>query len=277
MKKALIAAAAVLLSATLLSAQDLSVATETFNNGVTTLQGGDTPAALALFQEALALGEACGDEGAELVSNCKNIIPGLYVSIAKGLINEDDYDGAIEKLQEAIAVAGQYGVEGVSDEAGSLITTANLRKGGSLLKNKDFAGAAEALKNVVAADASNGQAWLLLGQAELQNGNNAAAIEALKNAAGNGKEAQAGKLLGNAYLKEGSALLKDGKTAEAIAAFEQSNAYAESANAYKMLANAYNKTGNKKGAINAASKYLELNPNAKDAATYKQLIEVLSK
>ena len=39
----------------------------------------------------------------------------------------------------------------------------------------------------------------------------------------------------------------------------------------------YSKLEKKKEAVAAAKKYLELNPNAQDAATYKQLIEVLSK
>jgi tetratricopeptide (TPR) repeat protein len=100
----------------------------------------------------------------------------------------------------------------------------------------------------------------------MQSGDNAGAIAALEAAAANGKAEQATKLLSNVYLKEGMALVKAGKSAEAIEALEKSNSYVESANAYKLIASAYTKLGKSKDAINAYKKYLEVDPNAKDAA-----------
>ena len=279
MKKIFVAFAALAVSAAVLSAQDLTVAMETFNKAATILndENGNKAEALALFQEALVQGEACGEEAAELVANCKKVIPEVTLSVAKGMINDANYDEALVKLDEAAAKAAEYGVEGVADEANGLIPNVYLRKGSTLLKAKDFAGAAEAFQKIVAADPTDGQAQLLLGQAYLQTGKTDEAIDALVKASENGKEAQANKLLSSTYLKKGASLMKDNKTAEAIEAFENSNKYGESANAYKMLANAYSKLEKKKEAIAAAKKYLEISPDAKDAATYKQLIEVLSK
>ena len=279
MKKIFVAMAAFVVSASLLSAQDLSVATETFNQAATILndENGDKAQALTLLQEALTQGEACGEEAAELVANCKKLIPELAISIAKGLINEGNYDGAVARLTEAEAKATEYEMAETAAEARSLAANACLRKGNTLMKEKDFAGAAAALAQATELNPADGNAYLLLGQAQMQSGKNEEAIEALLKASENGKEAQASKLLSSVYLKEGAALMKDNKTAEAVNAFEASNKYGETPNAYKMLANCYNKLGKKKEAINAAKKYLELSPDAKDAATYKQLIEVLSK
>ena len=117
----------------------------------------------------------------------------------------------------------------------------------------------------------------MLGQARFQGGQTDEAIEALLKAAENGKEANANKLLSSCYLKKGQTLMKENKLTAAAEAFESSNQYGENANAYKMLANVYSKLEKKKEAVAAAKKYLELSPNAPDAATYKQLIEVLSK
>ena len=90
-------------------------------------------------------------------------------------------------------------------------------------------------------------------------------MEALTKADELGEE-QAKKLLSTTYLKKGQALLKAGKNAEAIEALEQSNSYVESGNAYMLIASAQTKAGKSAQAIEAYKKYLELSPNAKNAA-----------
>jgi len=264
MKRIFAAIAAFGLAATVAFAQDYNAAVDAFNAGATALESNKTEA-LAQFRSALSQAQALeGEEAAELVAKCKEAIPGVLMSIAKEKINEGAYDEALETLAETQAVATEYEAAAVAEEAAALVPNVYLRKGSTLLKAKDFAGAATALEEVTKLTPENGQAFLLLGQAQLQNGNTDAAIAALEKANEMG-EAQAGKLLANTYLKQGQALLKNGKNAEAIAALEKSNTYAESANAYKLIASAYTKSGKSKEAINAYKKYLEVSPNAKDA------------
>ena len=100
----------------------------------------------------------------------------------------------------------------------------------------------------------------------MQAGDNDAAVAAFEAAAANGKEDQANKLLSNLFLKEGMTLVKAGKSADAIEALEKSNSYLESANAYKLIASANTKLGKSAKAIEAYKKYLEISPDAKDAA-----------
>ena len=100
----------------------------------------------------------------------------------------------------------------------------------------------------------------------MQAGDNDAAVAAFEAAAANGKEDQANKLLSNLFLKEGMTLVKAGKSADAIEALEKSNGYVESANAYKLIASANTKLGKSAKAIEAYKKYLEISPDAKDAA-----------
>ena len=199
------------------------------------------------------------------------------ISIAKGLINEAKYDEAINCLTDASAKAKEFENEETAAAAEALLPNVYLRKGATLVKAKDFDGAAEALTKSLELNPTDGNAALMLGQAYFQAGKNDEAIEALVKAAENGKEAQANKLLSSCYLKKGQALMKENKLSAAAEAFETVNQYGENPNAYKMLANIYSKLEKKKEAVAAAKKYLELNPSAPDAATYKQLIEVLSK
>ena len=266
MKRLFVAIAAFALAAGIASAQDYNAAVEAFNMGAQTLESNKTEA-LSQFKNALAQFEACEEaEAAEMVAKCKEIIPQTILSIAKEQINEAQYDEAVETLKEAASVAEGYGIENIAAEAKDLIPNAWSRKGAALLKAKDYAAAAAAFKSVVDLTPEDGQSQLLYGQALMQAGDNDAAIAALEAAAANGKAEQANKLLSNAYLKNGQALLKANKAAEAIEALEKANSFVENANAYKLIASANTKLGKSKAAIEAYKKYLEVDPNAKDAA-----------
>ena len=266
MKRLFVAIAAFALAAGIASAQDYNAAVEAFNMGAQTLESNKAEA-LNQFKSALAQFEACEEEeAAEMVAKCKEIIPQTILSIAKEQINNAEYDEAVATLKEAAAVAEGYGIDEVVASAKELIPNAWSRKGAALLKAKEFAGAAAAFKEVVALTPEDGQSQLLYGQALMQAGDYAGAIAALEAAAASGKAEQANKLLSNVFLKEGMALVKAGKSAEAIEALEKSNALVESANAYKLIASAQTKLGKTKAAIEAYKKYLEVDPNAKDAA-----------
>jgi tetratricopeptide (TPR) repeat protein len=266
MKRLFVAIAALALAAGIASAQDYNAAVEAFNMGAQTLESNKAEA-LSQFKNALAQFEACEEaEAAEMVAKCKEIIPQTILSIAKEQINEAQYDEAVETLKEAASVAEGYGIEDIVTEAKDLIPNAWSRKGAALLKAKDYAAAAAAFKSVVDLTPEDGQSQLLYGQALMQAGDNDAAIAALEAAAANGKAEQANKLLSNAYLKNGQALLKANKAAEAIEALEKANTFVENANAYKLIASANTKLGKSKAAIDAYKKYLEVSPDAKDAA-----------
>ncbi len=266
MKKVSVVIAAFIAAAAVASAQDYNAGIEAFNAGATALQTSKTEA-LGSFRAALTQFEACEEEeAAEMVAKCKEIIPETILSIAKEQINGSEYDNALTTLAEAVAVAKEYGIENTATEAKELIPNVYMRKGSTLIKEKNFADAVAAFKEVVNLEPDNGQAFLLLGQATLQTGDADAAVEALKKASELGQEAKAGKLIANTYLKKGQALLKAGKNADAIAALEESNKYVESANAYKLIASALTKSGKTQDSIAAYKKYLEISPNAKDAA-----------
>ena len=266
MKRLFSAVAALALAAGIASAQDYNAAVEAFNMGAQTLETNKVEA-LAQFKSALAQFEACEEaEAAEMVAQCKEIIPKTMLSIAKEQINEAQYDEAVVTLKETATVAEGYGIEDVVAEAKELIPNAWTRKGAALLKAKDFVNAAAAFKEVVTLTPEDGQSQLLYGQALMQAGKMDTAITALEAAAAAGKAEQAGKLLSTIYLKQGMSLVKAGKNAEAIEILEKSNSFLENANAYKLIASANTKLGKSAKAIEAYKKYLEIDPDAKDAA-----------
>ncbi|HAC40818.1 MAG TPA: hypothetical protein DCF48_04535, partial [Rikenellaceae bacterium] len=241
MKKLFAVIAAFGLAATMAFAQDYNEAVDAFNAGAQALETNKTEA-LANFRAALEKAQAIeGDEAAELVAKCKEAIPGVLLSIAKEKINDGAYDEAISVLTETQTVATEYEASEVVEEAKSLVPNVYMRKGSTLLKEKNFAGAAAALSEVTKLTPEDGMAFLLLGQAQMQAGS-PEAIASLEKANELG-ETQAVKLLSTNFLKQGQALLKAGKNADAIAALEKSNSYVESANAYMLMASAYTKSG----------------------------------
>ena len=266
MKRFFVTIATLAMAAAVAAAQDYNAAVDAFNAGAQALETNKVEA-LAQFRAALAQAKECTeDEAVELVAKCQEAIPGTLFSIAKEQINEGSYDEAVATLAEVQSVAAEYGNEGIVEEAKELVPNVYLRKGSTLLKAKDFDGAEAAFAQVTALTPEDAQAFMLLGQARLQKGDIDNAIASLTRANELGEEKQAPKLLATSFLKKGQALLKEGKNAQAIEALEASNKYQESANAYKLMASAFTKSGKSAQAIDAYKKYLQVAPDAKDAA-----------
>ena len=265
MKKIILTLAAVILSAGLMSAQDMAQATETAQNANEALVAKDYAKALEGFKQALTLAQACGEEGEELVGTCKGVIPSIVLTIAKNEIMEDKYDEGIAKLEEAIKVAEEYGNDDVIGEAAGLIPQVKKQKAAALFNAKDYAAAAEAFKSILESDPEDGASALRLALALTNTGDKDGAIAAFKQAAEHGQAANANKQLANIYLKDAQTLLKEKKFKDAIAACEESNTYNESANAYKLAASAASQLKDNAKAIGFYEKYLEISPDAKDA------------
>lgn len=275
MKKIFLLITAVVMSAGILSAQDINQATESYNNGAMELQMGNKEAALGHFQTALTMAEALGEEGTDIANNCKNTIPALMASIAKDLIKAENYDAALEQLAKTAETAELYGAADVVEDAKALVPQVYMSKANNLLNAKDFAGAAAVYQQVLDADATNGMAALRLGMALGSQGKVAEAEAAYLQAAANGQEKNAYKQLSTIYVKQAQAASKAKKYQETIDLAAKSNGYLENANAYRLAAGAAQQLGKNADCIGYYEKYLGLKPNAKDAGAVKYTIAAL--
>ncbi|MGN0195818.1 MAG: tetratricopeptide repeat protein [Candidatus Cryptobacteroides sp.] len=270
MKKFVLTLAAMIMAAGIVSAQDLATATETYNNGAEQLSLGNKEAALSSFQEALAMGESLGDDAADLIANCKKVIPTVILSIGKELYNAKDFDGAAAKMSEAEAIAKDYGVEDVVEEVASILPQIKLNKAmtaaNDAFKAKDLASAAEGYKEVLGLDPTNGAASLRVIQCLANLGDIDGAKSFLETAIANGQEDNAKKVLGGALLKKAAALLKEGKSADAITAAVEANGFAENAQAYLVAGQAASKLAKDSDAIKYYEQYLAAAPEAKNAS-----------
>ena len=262
--------AAAVMAAGIASAQDINSVTETYNNGAMELEMGNKEAALGYFQAALTAAEELGEEGMQIAENCKNTIPVLMGSIAKDLIKAEQFDAAIEQLNKTIETCNVLGHD--IEEYKSLIQQTLMAKGNDLINNKDFAGAIEVYNQIMAEDPTNAMASLRLGMAYGATGNTEAAEAAYLVAAENGQDKNAYKQLSNLLVKKAAAVLKTKNYADAIAFALKSNEYLENATAMKIAGTAASALQKNEDAIKYLEKYLELSPNAKDAAQMKYTI-----
>ncbi len=279
MKKIFLFFAAVVMTAGVLSAQDINQATEAYNNGAMELQMGNNSAAIEYFQNALTMGEALGDEGADLVNNCKKAICSANLSMAKDLYNAKDFAGAIAAFEKTKEVAEGYGETEIAAEAADLIGQTNALKynteGRGAMKAKDYPAAIESFKKVLELDPTNGAAAIQLGQAYMRANQFEESNAALEIAKANGQEENAVKLISQNYLKLAQAANKAKNYQEAVDLAAKSNEALENGNAYKISASALQKLGKNDDCIAAYEKYLEVTPNAKDAGGIICTIAVL--
>ena len=243
------------------AAQDLEKATELYNNAAAAIETNKTEA-VTLFGQALEMAEKLGDEGAEIVSQCKGIIPKLHISIGKELVGEKKLDEAIAAFKKAIETGQAYGDEAVVDEAKTLIPQIQLADANSLLNAKDFEGAIAAYQKVIDAEPANGAAHLRKGMALVSLGKIDDAIKAFELAAENGEEAAANKQLSNAYVKKAVACQKAKDNKGALENAQKSTQYVDNANAQKIIGMSAMQLKQNKVAAEAFEAYLSMNPGA---------------
>ena len=105
MKKFFLLFTAVLMTAGVMSAQDLNKAIEAANTGNDAFQLGDYALALEQFQNSLTIAEGLGEEGAEHAETCKSAICNLHMAIAKNHYNDKNFTAAIDAFNKAKEVA----------------------------------------------------------------------------------------------------------------------------------------------------------------------------
>ena len=277
MKKIILALAALALSAGMMSAQDMAAATETYNSGVEQYGNGDKVAALESFKKALTLGEACGDEAAELVANCKNTIPSLVLSVAKDLVKAKEYDAAVEKIAEAEAVAKDYEKDDVLDEAAELLPQVYQAAGTAAYTAKEMDKAVDLFQKALALTPENGATALRLGMALNALNKVDEAKEAFKTAMANGEGENAKRQLGNIVIKEAQAAQKDGKNADVVSIIAKADeeGLITNAAAYQLAASASQKLNKTADAIKFYEKFLSADPSNKNAGAIAYTVGAL--
>lgn len=261
MKKIFATLIVVLCTLGIASAQDMEKATELYNNAAAAIDNNKAEA-ITLFEQALEMAEKLGDEGAEIVTQCKGIIPKLYMSVGKELVNEKNLDEAVARFKKAIEVGEAYGDAEVAEEAKALIPQILMADANQALNAKDYAAAVAGYQKVIDADPTNGQAHLRKGQALSAQGQVDDAIKAFELASENGQEEAAAKQLSNIYVKKAVACQKAKDMKGALENAQKSTQYVDNANAQKIIGVSALSLKQNKVAADGFEAYLSMTPDA---------------
>lgn len=263
MKRIFMMAAVVLCSLNIAAAQDLEKAAELYNNAAAAIET-DKAGAINLFEQAMDIAGTLGDEGNDILSQCKGIIPKLYLSLGKELASAKDTDGAVEKIKKAIEVAQSFGDEETLTSAKALLPQVLMMGANSLLKAKDYAGAISAYQDIINVDPTNGNALLNLGQCLAAAGKTDDAVKAFEQAMENGQEEKASKQLSNIFVKKAVACQQAKDLKGALENALLSTQYVDNANAEKIIGLSALQLKQNKVAAEAFEAYLAMSPDAKD-------------
>ena len=243
------------------SAQDMEKATEIYNNAAEAIKTNKAEA-ITLFEQALEMAGQLGEEGANIVTQCKGILPQLYISVGKEFVGENNLEEAIAKFKKAIEVGEAYGDADVVTEAKELIPQLLMAEANQALNAKNYDAAVAGYQKVIDADPTNGQAHLRKGRALSAQGKVDDAIKAFELASENGQEEVAAKQLSNIYVKKAVACQKAKDMKGALENAQKSTQYVDNANAQKIIGMSAMQLKQNKVAAEAFEAYLAMNPDA---------------
>ncbi|MCQ2174295.1 MAG: hypothetical protein MJY61_04090 [Bacteroidales bacterium] len=201
MKKIFLTIATAALAASISFGQDLAEAFQVAQEANEAWTSKNYTQALAGFQKAISIVEACeeqgGEQGKELIGQCKNAIPSIAKSIGIEKVNAGDFTAAIEAFNNAKALADKYGADDVAAEIEGIIETVN--ESAQKAKGKQLFEDAEAL---------------------YQEGKLDEALDAFKIARENGFE-EAAKRIITICVKKANNLYTEGKFTDAVDAAKE--------------------------------------------------------
>ncbi|MFA7116091.1 MAG: tetratricopeptide repeat protein [Bacteroidales bacterium] len=246
-------------------AQDLSSATELYNQGATALNKGEKTQAVKLFEKALLQAEDIGAEAEELAYNCKNAIPTVYLAIGKELAAAKKYDEAIKILTKAKKLAEKYGQSSTSQQAAKLIPQLYVQQGNDCLREKDYKGSIEFYNKAVTVDPNQAMAYLRMGNSYMRLGQESKMEESLNKANELGLNKQASQMLSKYFLLKSRKLLKAKKNKEAIVACDKSLEAMKTPLAFFIKGQAAMQIKSYDVAIESLESFLALSPNDRNA------------
>ena len=202
-------------------AQDMTAATETFNKAKEAFTAGNETEAVTGFNEAMKIASAAGDEGKQMVSDCKDLIPKILFQSATKKLNAKDYAGALADLEATAAKAKEYGGTEAAESAANLIPQVTMILGDNALNDKNFTEAIAKYKETLEYTPNDGNAFLRLGMTYIASGDETSAEDAFTKAKANGQADAANKQLSTMYFNKLAAAYQAKNFSAAIAAAEK--------------------------------------------------------
>ena len=146
MKKIIITLVVALATFSFAKAQDIEAAVNLYNEAGTLLNDGNIAEALPKFLECLDMAKSIGEEASNVVGDCQEIIPKIYMKLAEEAAEASEFDTAVENCRKALETSTEFDNNAdVYLKAEALIPQVFMAKGSALINAKDFAGAVTAM------------------------------------------------------------------------------------------------------------------------------------
>jgi len=246
-------------------AQTINEAGERFNQGVEMTKTEDYEGAITAFEQAVAICDQLGEEGAELKSRAVAQIPDLHYKAGFALYKAKKLDEAIQRLERASMVATEYGDNTTLAKTNKLIPQLLNAQGLTRFKKDEFDAALQSFDKAIAIDAEFAKPYLGKAYVFFKKDDADAMKEAVDMAIAKGEAAGDEKTVSSAkeqgykgFLIKGQKAIQgsDYKAAEGF--LVQAAAYDDSdANLHYLLAVTYNKLGKSDDALAEAGKAIE--------------------
>lgn len=254
------------------AAQDMQSATDLFNAGGKALSESNYVAAIESFNKSLKMLETLSaedraEEGDAMVFECKNIIPQIHLRYGKELATAGEVDNSIVQIKLAAETAAKYEQVEVIEEANMLIPQLLLANATNLLNDGKLPESIAGFKKVIAADATNKDAYYRMGLAESRLNNEDGALKAFEKAIELGDTENSARQIAVIYLKRSAAATRTRNWAEVFENAKKSNEYNESPQGNKLVGLAGVQLKKYDEAIAALESYYAIDPNAQDKSS----------
>ena len=123
---------------TIIKAQDLAAAAESFNQALQFTKDANYTEALKLYQQTIQTCDQLGEEGVELKLKAEQQLPSTYFNIAKSLYEAKKYNEAIPNFEEAAKYADQMGETKTADASRTYLAGIYTALGNADLKAETF-------------------------------------------------------------------------------------------------------------------------------------------
>lgn len=254
-----------------INAQDISKATEAFNNALE-LQTSDPTAAITSVKSCLEICDQIGEDADDLRMRAELKLPELYYNVGNAFVKAKKITAAIPAYKEAIKVAQQYETPEVEKKAMKMLPQLYYAIGGKHYKKKEFAEAVSAMEQAIEINPDYAKAYYTIGLVRKKQ-KDLPAFEAImdkglvaaKNSRDKNYKKRINKAAASTFLGTGAKLTTAGKPADALPFLEKSLKYDQkNSELYFYIATAHNELKQWDKAIEAANRGLMVEKDEAD-------------
>jgi tetratricopeptide (TPR) repeat protein len=261
-----------LISGTNLYCQDRNDVVTAYNEGAKVMQT-DPKAAIAAFENVVALSNKVGETAADLKQKAMQVLPALYVKVASNMVSEKKPAAEIIKsAKSALNASDKYSNPTSKDNAGKILVQGYYAMGIEYFSKKDYANALLVFDSLLTINPAYSNAIYnkaLIYRAQ----NNADAfeqtinlfIEKQKEVNGADKVKQASTLALEFFRASGSKANQAGNLDEALNLLNKAAKYGDDKDLFYYFADVYNKQKNFDNGANYAQKGLDMETGAAEA------------